>query len=179
MVPIFSLILFTIHHLHPLSPESDTWAAQYNTWLLIKLMPKGIVLSFLLSLTALQVFLKAIQLFLEQRSHDVGAAVFDKDDDLAVEFVTAAANLRSIAYGIPTQSLFAAKVHSVTLHKNKTNFVHQTHPFPMHIVFVCMPDITCDSCANSSFCADAWCHCFTCRQCTLFLIQVMLSHMQT
>ncbi|DBA95757.1 hypothetical protein WJX77_000574 [Trebouxia sp. C0004] len=56
-----------------------------------------------------QVFLKAIRLFLEQRSHDVGAAVFDKDDDLAVEFVTAAANLRSIAYGVPTQSLFAAK----------------------------------------------------------------------
>lgn len=56
-----------------------------------------------------KVFLKAIQLFLEKRSQDVGAAVFDKDDDLAVEFVTAAANLRSLAYNIPTQSLFAAK----------------------------------------------------------------------
>lgn len=56
-----------------------------------------------------QIFLKAIQLFLQHRSQDVGAAVFDKDDDLAVEFVTAAANLRSIAYDIPTQSLFAAK----------------------------------------------------------------------
>lgn len=58
----------------------------------------------------LQIFLTAIQLFLQNRSQDVGAAVFDKDDDLAVEFVTAAANLRSIAYNIPTQSLFAAKV---------------------------------------------------------------------
>ena len=57
-----------------------------------------------------QIFLKAIQLFLQHRSQDVGAAVFDKDDDLAVEFVTAAANLRSIAYNIPTQTLFAAKV---------------------------------------------------------------------
>lgn len=66
-------------------------------------------------MTALQVFLKAIQLFLERRSQDVGVAVFDKDDDLAVEFVTAASNLRSIAYGIPTQSLFAAKVRSVLL----------------------------------------------------------------
>lgn len=56
-----------------------------------------------------QVFLRSTQLFLENRSQDVGAAVFDKDDDLAVEFVTAAANLRSIAYNIPTQSLFAAK----------------------------------------------------------------------
>lgn len=59
----------------------------------------------------LQIFLTAIQLFLQHRSQDVGAAVFDKDDDLAVEFVTAAANLRSIAYNIPTQSLFAAKVN--------------------------------------------------------------------
>ena len=63
-----------------------------------------------LALAQMQVFLKAIQLFLEKRSQDVGAAVFDKDDDLAVEFVTAAANLRSLAYNIPTQSLFAAKV---------------------------------------------------------------------
>ena len=61
-------------------------------------------------------FLKAIQLFLDKRSHDVGAAVFDKDDDLAVEFVTAAANLRSIAYDIPTHSLFAAKVFLVNAH---------------------------------------------------------------
>lgn len=59
--------------------------------------------------SCLQVFLTAIQLFLEERGEDVGAAVFDKDDDLAVEFVAAAANLRSIAYHIPTQSLFAAK----------------------------------------------------------------------
>ena len=66
-----------------------------------------------------QIFLKAIQLFLQNRSQDVGAAVFDKDDDLAVEFVTAAANLRSIAYNIPTQSLFAAKVE----HKSKASSV--------------------------------------------------------
>lgn len=66
------------------------------------------------SLLALQIFLEAIRLFLEERQDDVGAAVFDKDDDLAVEFVTAAANLRSIAYNIPTQSLFAAKVGPLT-----------------------------------------------------------------
>lgn len=58
-------------------------------------------------------FLEDIRLFLEQRTEDVGAAVFDKDDILAVEFVTAASNLRSIAYNIPTQSLFAAKVRQV------------------------------------------------------------------
>lgn len=56
-----------------------------------------------------QVFLQSVRLFLTQRAADVGAAVFDKDDTLAVEFVASAANLRSAAYGIPTQTLFAAK----------------------------------------------------------------------
>ncbi len=32
-----------------------------------------------------------------------------QDDDLAVEFVTAASNLRSHCYGIPPQTLFDAK----------------------------------------------------------------------
>ena len=34
---------------------------------------------------------------------------FDKDDDDAVEFVTAVSNLRSVNYGIPPQSVFDAK----------------------------------------------------------------------
>lgn len=34
---------------------------------------------------------------------------FDKDDQLAVEFVTAAANIRAASFGIPLQSLFEAK----------------------------------------------------------------------
>ena len=55
-------------------------------------------------------FLKAIELFLDARPGDVGAAVFDKDDALAVEFVTAASNLRALCYDIPIQSLFNAKV---------------------------------------------------------------------
>lgn len=123
----------------------------------------------------MQVFLKAIQLFLEQRSQDVGAAVFDKDDDLAVELVTAAANLRSTAYGIPTQSLFAAKVCSMTLHVKKTEVMQC--PLPMHIVFVCMSDITCDSCAHRSFCVCDWYHCFTCNQAQCFVVQVMHLHL--
>lgn len=61
---------------------------------------------------AWQVFLESVRLFLTARGAEVGAAVFDKDDALAVEFVTAASNLRSAAYGIPTQTLFAAKVCS-------------------------------------------------------------------
>ena len=95
-------------------------------------------------MTALQVFLKAIQLFLDQRSHDVGAAVFDKDDDLAVEFVTAAANLRSIAYGIPTQSLFAAKVCSVTLDVKNTEAVQHPHCVCLHArYYLCAPLLLC------------------------------------
>lgn len=50
--------------------------------------------------------------YLEERPGEVGAAVFDKEDPLAVDFVTAASNLRSAAYGIPLQSLFDTKVIS-------------------------------------------------------------------
>uniref|UniRef100_A0A061SGJ4 SUMO-activating enzyme subunit n=1 Tax=Tetraselmis sp. GSL018 TaxID=582737 RepID=A0A061SGJ4_9CHLO len=56
-----------------------------------------------------RVFLEAIRLFHETRQDEIGAAVFDKDDALAVDFVTAASNLRSIAYNIPPQSAFDAK----------------------------------------------------------------------
>lgn len=56
-----------------------------------------------------RVFLESVQLFLVKRSKDVGKLVFDKDDQLAVEFVTAAANLRAHSFGIPMQSLFEAK----------------------------------------------------------------------
>lgn len=57
-----------------------------------------------------QVFLTAIQRFLDLRSDEVGAAVFDKDDALAVEFVAAASNLRSTCYSIPALPLFDIKV---------------------------------------------------------------------
>ncbi len=57
-----------------------------------------------------RVFVSAVTRFLSQRAQEVGAAVFDKDDDLAVEVVTAAANLRAASYDIPTASLFEIKV---------------------------------------------------------------------
>ncbi|KAJ9508023.1 hypothetical protein QJQ45_021359 [Haematococcus lacustris] len=60
-------------------------------------------------LDAAAVFVRCIELFLTHRQDQLGSAVFDKDDDLAVEFVTAASNLRAMCYAIPTQSLFAAK----------------------------------------------------------------------
>ncbi|GAQ81904.1 SMT3/SUMO-activating complex catalytic component UBA2 [Klebsormidium nitens] len=56
-----------------------------------------------------RVFLESVRLFLEERASEIGSLRFDKDDTLAVEFVTSASNLRDISFGIQTQSLFAAK----------------------------------------------------------------------
>eukprot|EP00879_Flechtneria_rotunda_P009733 GHRR01010182.1.p1 GENE.GHRR01010182.1~~GHRR01010182.1.p1 ORF type:complete len:405 (+),score=133.43 GHRR01010182.1:2062-3276(+) len=56
-----------------------------------------------------KVFLASVIIYLTQRKQDLGSAVFDKDDSLAVDFVTAASNLRSACYDIPQQSLFDAK----------------------------------------------------------------------
>jgi len=56
-----------------------------------------------------RVLLASIVMYLEHRPSEVGSSAFDKDDDLAVDFVTAASNLRSICYDIPTQSWFDAK----------------------------------------------------------------------
>ncbi|XP_039037986.1 SUMO-activating enzyme subunit 2-like [Hibiscus syriacus] len=40
---------------------------------------------------------------------EIGNLAFDKDDQLAVDFVTAAANIRASSFGIPLHSLFEAK----------------------------------------------------------------------
>lgn len=56
-----------------------------------------------------KIFLEALKLFIEKREEEVGKLGFDKDDQLAVEFVTAAANIRATSFGIPLHSLFEAK----------------------------------------------------------------------
>uniref|UniRef100_A0A0D9X0Y3 SUMO-activating enzyme subunit n=1 Tax=Leersia perrieri TaxID=77586 RepID=A0A0D9X0Y3_9ORYZ len=56
-----------------------------------------------------RVFLESLRLFFEKREKEVGNLIFDKDDQLAVEFVTAAANIRASSFGIPLHSLFEAK----------------------------------------------------------------------
>ncbi|KAK9691048.1 hypothetical protein RND81_09G172400 [Saponaria officinalis] len=56
-----------------------------------------------------KVFFEALKLFFLMREKEVGSLVFDKDDRLAVEFVTAAANIRAASFGIPMHSLFEAK----------------------------------------------------------------------
>ncbi|CAN1255857.1 SUMO-activating enzyme subunit 2 [Linum perenne] len=56
-----------------------------------------------------RVFLEALKLFFEKRGKEIGNLSFDKDDPLAVEFVTAAANIRAASFGIALHSLFEAK----------------------------------------------------------------------
>ncbi|XP_058106067.1 SUMO-activating enzyme subunit 2 isoform X2 [Magnolia sinica] len=56
-----------------------------------------------------RIFLEAVKLFLGKREKEIGSLTFDKDDRLAVEFVTAAANIRATSFGIPMHSLFEAK----------------------------------------------------------------------
>ena len=54
-------------------------------------------------------FLKTVKRFVTERKGDVGALVFDKEDDLAMDFVAYTSNLRMHAYHIPTLSRFAVK----------------------------------------------------------------------
>ncbi|XP_052204357.1 SUMO-activating enzyme subunit 2 isoform X2 [Diospyros lotus] len=56
-----------------------------------------------------KVFFEALKLFFVKREKEIGNLTFDKDDQLAVEFVTAAANIRAASFGIPLRSLFEAK----------------------------------------------------------------------
>jgi ubiquitin-like 1-activating enzyme E1 B len=56
-----------------------------------------------------RVFFEALRLFFVKRDKEIGNLSFDKDDQLAVEFVTAAANIRAASFGIPLHSLFEAK----------------------------------------------------------------------
>ncbi|THU68087.1 hypothetical protein C4D60_Mb08t00200 [Musa balbisiana] len=56
-----------------------------------------------------RVFLEALRLFFGRREKEIGNLTFDKDDQLAVEFVTSAANIRASSFGISLHSLFDAK----------------------------------------------------------------------
>ena len=56
-----------------------------------------------------RIFLESVRLFVETRGDEVGSVEFDKDDDLAMDLVFAASNLRSHCYRIPPQTLFDAK----------------------------------------------------------------------
>ena len=52
---------------------------------------------------------EAIAVFHSSRAQEVGSLSFDKDDINAVEFVTAAANIRANNFSIPMESFFKIK----------------------------------------------------------------------
>ncbi|KAG8364346.1 hypothetical protein BUALT_Bualt19G0119300 [Buddleja alternifolia] len=56
-----------------------------------------------------KIFIESLKLFFSKREKEIGKLSFDKDDQLSVEFVTAAANIRASSFGIPLHSLFEAK----------------------------------------------------------------------
>ncbi|GFZ14438.1 SUMO-activating enzyme 2 [Actinidia rufa] len=56
-----------------------------------------------------RIFFESLKLFLVKREKEIGNLTFDKDDQLAVEFVTAAANVRASSFGSLLHSLFEAK----------------------------------------------------------------------
>ncbi|XP_050897292.1 SUMO-activating enzyme subunit 2-like [Lathyrus oleraceus] len=64
-----------------------------------------------------RILLEALRLLFTKRDKEVGNLSFDKDDQLAVEFVIAAANIRAASFGISLHSLFEAK-------GNAGNIVH-------------------------------------------------------
>ncbi|KAG5247805.1 SUMO-activating enzyme [Salix suchowensis] len=103
-----------------------------------------------------KVFIEALKLFFTNRRKEIGNLSFDKDDLLAVEFVTAAANIRAASFNIPLQSLFEAKgiagniVHAVATtmmtycleHPSKKMLLMPVEPFE--------PNKSCCVCSEES-----------------------------
>mmetsp|Transcript_26329 Transcript_26329/g.36708 ORF Transcript_26329/g.36708 Transcript_26329/m.36708 type:complete len:580 (-) Transcript_26329:83-1822(-) len=56
-----------------------------------------------------QQFLTSTRRFITECKDMIGSAVFDKDNDIAMDFISASANLRMHIYGIPCQSRFSVK----------------------------------------------------------------------
>ena len=55
------------------------------------------------------VFANSVKRIYDERKTDIGSMVFDKDDDLAMDFVSSLANMRMNVFHIPMQSRFAIK----------------------------------------------------------------------
>lgn len=55
------------------------------------------------------VFVETVRAILDERADEVGCLKFDKDDDAALDFVTAASNLRAQIFGIELQSRWTVK----------------------------------------------------------------------
>lgn len=57
----------------------------------------------------MHMFVKAVVTNQTQRADKIGSLMFDKDDQIAIEFVTAAANIRAFNFGVELNSLFKIK----------------------------------------------------------------------
>lgn len=56
-----------------------------------------------------QMFVHSVKKLVSERAGMIGSLEFDKDDEITMQFVTSASNLRSFCYGIALQSYFQAK----------------------------------------------------------------------
>ena len=54
-------------------------------------------------------FIKCILAFRKDRKEELGTLMFNKDDDLIIDFVTAATNIRAFNFSIPMESKFKIK----------------------------------------------------------------------
>ena len=68
----------------------------------------------------MKLFVTAIASFHETRLDEIGDLVFDKEDDLSVQFVAAAANLRALCYSIDQASIFEIKGTALLYMKRTT-----------------------------------------------------------
>lgn len=85
-------------------------------------------------------FLESIRKFHDDRPGAVGTAIFDKDDNLAVDFVAAASNLRAANFGLALQSWFDIKVAGLSMFRVVLPELAQT---PSRLRF---PGRTCGTC---------------------------------
>ncbi len=57
----------------------------------------------------MHIFVRTVKQIENTRKDNIGKMVFDKDDELALEFVVAASNIRSYNYSIQMETAFKIK----------------------------------------------------------------------
>lgn len=96
---------------------------------------------------------------------EIGNLIFDKDDQLAVELVTSAANIRAHSFGIPLHSLFEAK----GVAGNIVHAVATTNAMIAGLIVIEAVKVLQGDYKNYR-----WLHSyFTSVQCTFFLVMVV------
>jgi Ubiquitin-activating enzyme, SCCH domain len=78
----------------------------------------------------------ALRLSLSKDKGNEETIAFDKDDDDALDFVCAAANMRSIVYGIPTKTRWEVKGK---YHISTSSSLYSFHCLPLLLLTVASP----------------------------------------